>query len=82
MEKNNFEAQLKELEQIVAGLEAGNMSLDDSLKNFQAGVELSRQLEQKLTEAEQTVAKLIKSDGSAQELDPTDASTPSSNLPF
>ena len=52
-EKNNFEQQLNELEQIVTSLENGNVPLEDALKQFQEGVKISRNLDKKLTEAEQ-----------------------------
>lgn len=75
-EKNNFESQLKELQEIVGQLENGQLSLEESLAQFQTGVKLSRELKQELTKAENTVAKLIESNGSEKELDPTDASAP------
>lgn len=74
--KNNFEEQLTELQKIVANLENGNVPLEDALKEFQAGVKLSRDLNQKLTAAEETVAKLIDSDGTEHELDPNNAAAP------
>lgn len=74
--KNNFEDQLKELQEIVTNLENGNVALEDALAQFQEGVKISRNLEKKLTEAEETVAKLIDSDGSEHPLDPTNASAP------
>ena len=64
-EKNNFEQQLNELEQIVTSLENGNVPLEDALKQFQEGVKISRNLDKKLTEAEETVAKLIDKIGRA-----------------
>ena len=75
-EKNNFEQQLNELEQIVTSLENGNVPLEDALKQFQEGVKISRNLDKKLTEAEETVAKLIDIDGTEHSLDPTNASAP------
>lgn len=75
-EKNNFEEQLKQLQEIVTKLESGNVALEDALAEFQTGIKLSRDLESKLTAAEQTVAKLINHDGTSQELDPTDAAAP------
>lgn len=74
--KNNFEEQLKELQEIVTNLENGNVALDDALKEFQAGVKISRELDKKLTEAEETVANLIDKDGTVHSLDPTDAASP------
>ncbi|QNQ80261.1 exodeoxyribonuclease VII small subunit [Lactobacillus sp. PV034] len=74
--KNNFEEQLNELQQIVNKLESGNVPLEDALSEFQAGVKLSRDLEKKLTAAEQTVAKLIDEDGNEKDLNPEDAAAP------
>lgn len=74
--KNNFEEQLNELQQIVNKLESGNVPLEDALNEFQAGVKLSRDLENKLTAAEQTVAKLIDEDGNEKEINPEDAAAP------
>lgn len=58
--KNNFESALKRLEEIVQKLEGGDLSLDESLKLFEEGIELSRLCTKKLTEAEARVEKLIK----------------------
>jgi len=74
--KNNFEEELTELQTIVNNLENGDIPLEDALEQFQAGVKLSRNLNKKLTEAEETVAKLIDSDGTEHKLDPNNASAP------
>lgn len=74
--KNNFEEQLNELQEIVNKLENGNVPLEDALNEFQAGVKLSRELEKKLNDAEQTVAKLVDKDGNEKTLDPQNASAP------
>ena len=74
--KNNFEEQLISLEKIVTNLENGNVPLEDALKEFQEGVKISRELDKKLTSAEETVAKLIDSDGTEHELDPNNAAAP------
>lgn len=74
--KNNFEEQLNELQEIVNKLESGNVPLEDALNEFQAGVKLSRELEKKLNDAEQTVAKLVDKDGNEKTLDPPNASAP------
>ena len=58
--KDNFENALKRLEEIVQKLEGGELSLDESLKLFEEGIELSRLCTKKLTEAEARVEKLIK----------------------
>jgi len=52
---------LKRLEEIVQRLEAGELSLNESLKLFEEGIELSRLCTKKLSQAEAKVEKLIKS---------------------
>lgn len=76
IKKNNFEEQLNELQEIVNKLESGKVPLEDALNEFQAGVKLSRELEKKLNDAEQTVAKLVDKDGNEKTLDPQNASAP------
>ena len=55
-----FEDGLKRLEEIVAKLESGNLSLDDSLKLFEEGVKLVRFCNERLAEAQQKVELLTK----------------------
>lgn len=74
--KNNFEEQLQSLQEIVTNLENGNVPLEDALNQFQTGVKISRDLDKKLTQAEETVAKLIDSDGTEHKLDPNNAAAP------
>ena len=64
----NFEAALEELEQLVAKMEDGELTLDESLKAFERGVALTRQCQTALAEAELTVQALTK-DGQLQNLD-------------
>ena len=42
MAEMKFEDALKKLEKIVAELEGGELSLDEALKKYQEGIELSR----------------------------------------
>ncbi|MGB2697777.1 MAG: exodeoxyribonuclease VII small subunit [Candidatus Zixiibacteriota bacterium] len=58
--KVNFEDSLKRLEEIVQKLEEGELSLDESLKLFEEGIEISRACTRKLSEAEKKVERLIK----------------------
>ncbi len=58
----NFEDALKRLEEVVAQMERGDMSLDGSLKAFEEGIKLSRFLTAKLEEAEGKVEILLKDD--------------------
>jgi len=50
-----FEKAMSELEDIVNKLEQGEVSLEDSLKNFERGIELTRNCQSALEEAEQKV---------------------------
>ncbi|MFA7095112.1 MAG: exodeoxyribonuclease VII small subunit [Gammaproteobacteria bacterium] len=55
----NFEQALKELEDLVERMERGDLSLEESLKCFERGVELTRICQQALKEAEQKVQLLL-----------------------
>ncbi|MBR2891667.1 MAG: exodeoxyribonuclease VII small subunit [Bacilli bacterium] len=55
MENLTFEEMMKELEQIVEELEKGTLSLDDAVKKYQRGIELSVELKKKLESAKQVV---------------------------
>ena len=61
--KPDFEQSLQELEALVLKMETGDLSLEDSLKEFERGVQLTRQCQEALTAAEQRV-KLLAADGS------------------
>jgi exodeoxyribonuclease VII small subunit len=64
-EQKDFESSLRELEQIVQQLEAGDLSLEKSLELFEQGVMLSRECQKRLDEAERKVEILLRSnDGS------------------
>ncbi|MEE9328468.1 MAG: exodeoxyribonuclease VII small subunit [Cocleimonas sp.] len=51
----HFEEAMTELEKLVSKLEAGNLSLADSLKEFESGIKLSRKCQQALRGAEKRV---------------------------
>ena len=59
----DFEAALQELEQLVNKMESGDQGLEDSLKSFQRGIELTRTCQKGLKEAEQKIEKLIEQNG-------------------
>ena len=72
-EKLSFEQALKRLEEIVKGLEKGDVSLNDSMALFEEGTALIRQCSGMLDAAEQQVVRLKKGpDGAPTEL-PFDA---------
>lgn len=68
MTKFNFEKAMERLEQIVNDLESGDLSLDESIKVFEEGVELSKKCYEKLSKAELKVKQLIKTDSGEFEL--------------
>lgn len=59
----NFEQSLQELEALVEKMEAGNLSLEESLKCFERGVALTRNCQKALAEAEQKVQILLEKNG-------------------
>lgn len=60
--ENTFEQNLKELEQVVAALEKGDLDLETAIKSFEKGIELSKICNQKLDEAEKKINVLVKKD--------------------
>lgn len=54
----DFETAMKELESIVSALEAGEVSLEDSVKHYERGAALKEHCQKKLAEAEEKVAKI------------------------
>ena len=54
-----FETALSELEQIVTRLEGGDLPLEEALNEFERGVQLARQGQVKLQQAEQRVQILL-----------------------
>ena len=57
-----FEAALAELESVVESLERGELSLEESLKTFERGVELTRTCQEALKQAEQKIQILSNKD--------------------
>ncbi len=55
----SFETSLTELEQIVNRLESGDLPLEEALNEFERGVQLARQGQAKLQQAEQRVQILL-----------------------
>lgn len=66
----DFEAALAELESIVQKLEQGELSLEESLKQFERGVVLTRSCQKSLRQAEQKIRVLARAgDGEVVEQD-------------
>ena len=61
-EKKTFESSVAELEKIVARLEGGDVTLDESLTLFERGIKLSKSCQKMLDEAEKKVSILMTND--------------------
>ena len=57
-EELKFEAALSQLEKIVAKLESGELSLEESMAAFEEGTKLCKLCNAKLTEAEKKIEQL------------------------
>ncbi len=60
MAKEKFEEALKKLEELVKKMEAGDLTLDESLKAFEEGIRLIRFCTRKLDETERKVEILLR----------------------
>lgn len=67
-----FEAALQRLEQIVDQLEAGNLSLEESLQVFEEGVGLARRCGKYLDEAEKRIELLTRDESGVLKTTPYD----------
>lgn len=63
----NFEKQLKELEEVVANMEAGELTLEESLKAYEKGIRLTRECQTALDDAQQRIDILVERDGKLTE---------------
>ncbi len=60
--KQNFEDAMKELEVLVDSMENDSLSLEESLKTFEKGVQLTRTCHQALSKVEQDIKLLTAGD--------------------
>ncbi|MBN9226096.1 MULTISPECIES: exodeoxyribonuclease VII small subunit [Legionella] len=63
----HFEQSITELEEIVRQLEKGELSLEDSLKQFEKGISLARCCQDVLQKAEQKIETLTSAGPSSDE---------------
>ena len=61
----NFEKTLAELESLVEKMEAGELSLEESLQHFERGIALTGACREALAKAEQKVQILLEKEGKA-----------------
>ena len=62
LEELSFEEAMGNLEKVVADLESGNLSLDESVKRFEEGMNLSKHCNQILEKAEKQINILVEND--------------------
>jgi exodeoxyribonuclease VII small subunit len=71
--KNTFEEAMTRLEEIAGLLEAGEASLEETIKIYEEGIKLIDFCQKKLNEAEKKVQKLTKNEAGEFEETPLDA---------
>ena len=59
MEKNNFEESMKRIETIIEKLENDELNLDESIKLYQEGIDLTSSCYNKLNEVEKQSIKIL-----------------------
>ena len=60
MAKKTFELAMKQLEQIVQDLEAGDIPLEKAIKKFEEGIQISKYCSEKLDESEKKITLLMR----------------------
>lgn len=66
MPQKTFEQAIEKLETIVDELEQGDLTLEETIKKFEDGMELSKFCTDKLNQAEQKLKKLVKTEDGFQ----------------
>ena len=69
MAEKTFEEALTQLEEIVTKLENGDIALEESIKLFKKGMEMTKLCKNKLDTAETQLKKLVKDDNGNFQLD-------------
>lgn len=67
MEKETFEKNLEELENIANELERGNLSLEKAIETFEKGIKLSKECSEKLDKAEKKINILVQTENGLTE---------------
>ncbi len=60
IKKQSFETSLKELEEIVKEMESGNLSLEDAIKKYEAGIKQAKYCNDFLNNIEKKIIMLTK----------------------
>ena len=64
----NFEEKMKDLEKIVGGMEAGDRSLDDMIKDFERGQKLAEECLKDLDSIKLKIEKVTGNNGGTEAL--------------
>ena len=67
--EKKFEENLADLEVIVQKLENGYVPLEEAISEFQKGMQLSKELQKTLDQAEKTLVKVMQADGTETEME-------------
>ncbi len=74
-QSKTFEASLEALEQIVRELEQGDLPLEKSLVLFEQGIRLSRECQERLSQAERRIELLLRDNQGRTVVTPFEASS-------
>ena len=72
-QSRTFEASLEALERIVQQLEGGDLPLEKSLELFEQGIKLSRECQERLSQAERRIEILLRDNQGRPVVGPFDA---------
>ena len=67
--EKKFEENLADLEAIVQKLENGDVALEEAIAEFQKGMQLSKDLQKTLDQAEKTLVKVMQADGKETDME-------------
>lgn len=72
MAKVKFEDKIKELETIIAELESGNTSLEDSIEKYTKAMKLAKECDEELKSVSDKISKLVLDNGETEEFEVTE----------
>ena len=72
MKDLTFEESLEQLEEIVNKLEKGDVALDDAIDEFTKAMQLVKICNEKLNNAEEAIAKIVKDNGEIVDFNPSE----------
>jgi len=72
----SYDALVERLEKVVEALEAGDLSLEQSVERFAEGVKLARDAGRRLDEAERRVEQLVKDAAGVESVAPLEEDEP------